>query len=285
MHVIDRQSFFLRKRRIPDSGSSVSNSFSSQPIDDQKLSRRDICRAGLAAALGGSIVAFNADGQPAAAQDGKGAGTSTASKPDVEKPVDAKPVEPRDLLNAKEFPKGWRFFTEEKDSPLTSTWQIVADDPKQPFLRCTGMPFGYLRTLDVFGDYEFGLQWRYPTDVAGNSGILLHTADKDHIWPSSIQVQLHRPQTGSVFPSGEAKSDNRIDMKDRDLPRDLNVWNECRIVCREGRVSVEINGKRIGEVTGCMPAKGAISLQSEGAEVHFQKIWLKPLTKAEQPTT
>ncbi len=263
----------------------MSNCFSSQPVDDQKLSRREICRAGLTAAIDGTVVVLSGEALPANAQDGVGTGTSAAPKPDAGNPVEVKPAEPRDLLNAKDFPKGWRFFTDEKDSPLTSTWQIVADDPKQPFLRCTGMPFGYLRTLDVFGDYEFGLQWRYPTDIAGNSGILLHTADKDRIWPSSIQVQLHRPQTGSVFPSGEARSDNRIDMKDRDLPRDLNVWNECRIVCREGRVSVEINGKRIGEVTGCTPAKGSISLQSEGAEVHFQKIWLKPLDKTEQPTT
>lgn len=263
----------------------MSNRFSSQPIDDLMVSRRDICRAGLAAALGGSTIVLDKGARSVAAQEGEGTGAPEVTKPDAEKPAEVKPVEPRDLLNAKEFPKGWRFFTEEKGSQLTSTWQIVADDPRAPYLRCTGMPFGYLRTLEVFGDYEFGLQWRYPTDPVGNSGILLHTAEADHIWPTSIQVQLHRPQTGSVFPSGEAKSDNRIDMKDRELPRDLNVWNECRVVCREGRISVEINGKRVGEVTGCSPAKGAIALQSEGAEVHFQKIWLKPLAKAEQPTT
>ena len=260
----------------------MSNRHSSQPIDDLKLSRRDICRAGIAAAIGSSLTGLHGETQQALAQEDGGTTTPTPAKPDADKPVEAKADE-RDLLNAKEFPKGWRFFTEEKESSLAATWQIVADDPKQPFLRCTGMPFGYLRTLEVFGDYEFSLQWRYPTDPAGNSGILLHTADEDHIWPTSIQVQLHRPQTGSVFPSGDAKSDNRIEMKERDLPRDLNVWNDCRIICREGRVSVEINGKRIGEVTGCTPAKGAISLQSEGAEVHFQKIVLKPLGKPEPP--
>lgn len=221
--------------------------------------------------------------RPVAAQDG-GTGTATPSKTDTSSPVEVKPVEPRNLLDPKEFPKGWRFFTEEKDAQLAATWQMVTDDPKQPYLRCTGKPFGYLRTIEIFADYEFGLQWRYPTDLAGNSGILLHTADEDRIWPNSIQVQLHRPQTGSVFPSGDAKSDNRIEKKDRDLPRDLNVWNECHIVCRAGRISVEINGKPLGEVTGCMPASGAIALQSEGAEVHFQKFWLKPLSKPEQPT-
>jgi hypothetical protein len=257
----------------------VSIRFLSQSVDDLTLSRRDICRAGIVAVLGSSLAGLQCGSQQAAAQEGGGTAAPTPLKPDADMPAEAKAAEPRDLLNAKEFPKGWRFFTEEKESPLASTWQIVAEDPKQPFLRCTGTPFGYLRTVDVFGDYELGLQWRYPTDLAGNSGILLHTADEDRVWPTSIQVQLHRPQTGSVFPSGDAKSDNRIEMKDRDLPRDLNVWNECRIVCREGRVSVEVNGKRIGEVTGCQPARGAIALQSEGAEVHFQKIWLKPLDK------
>jgi hypothetical protein len=262
-------------------GSSVSNSFPSQLIDELKLSRRYVCRTGLATLIGVPLAGFCDAPQLAIAQE-DGSNTPTPEKPPTA--ADVKVTEPRNLLDPKEFPKGWRFFTEEKNAQLAATWQLVTDDPKQPYLKCTGKPFGYLRTLETFGDYEFGLEWRYPTDVAGNSGILLHTADEDRIWPNSIQVQLHRPQTGSVFPSGDAKSDNRLDVKDRDLPRELNVWNKCRIECREGRISVEINGKRIGAVTGCQPAAGAIALQSEGAEVHFQNIWMKPLSKPEQPT-
>ncbi|MHC4877469.1 MAG: 3-keto-disaccharide hydrolase [Planctomycetota bacterium] len=259
----------------------MSNSFPSQLIDELKLSRRYVCRTGLATLIGVPLAGFCDAPQLAIAQE-DGSNTPTPEKPPTA--ADVKVTEPRNLLDPKEFPKGWRFFTEEKNAQLAATWQLVTDDPKQPYLKCTGKPFGYLRTLETFGDYEFGLEWRYPTDVAGNSGILLHTADEDRIWPNSIQVQLHRPQTGSVFPSGDAKSDNRLDVKDRDLPRELNVWNKCRIECREGRISVEINGKRIGAVTGCQPAAGAIALQSEGAEVHFQNIWMKPLSKPEQPT-
>lgn len=252
------------------------------PLTDESiLSRRAVCRAGIAAALNGSLLLAPAFSQRAVAQEGGGASGQDQAVGDG----DGADAARRTLLDVKEFPKGWLFFTDVMNSQLSATWQIVKDDPQKPYLRCTGMPFGYLRTVGVFGDYEFGLQWRYPTDIAGNSGILLHTAGEDRIWPDSIQVQLHRPQTGSVFPSGDAKSDNRIDVKNRDLPRDLNVWNECHIVCREGRISVEINGKRIGEVTGCRPSRGAIGLQSEGAEVHFQNIWLKPLNGTSPPAT
>jgi hypothetical protein len=45
----------------------------------------------------------------------------------------------------------------------------------------------------------------------------------------------------------------------------------------DGKLSVVINGKKAGEVTGCMPRKGAIALQSEGAEIHFRNVWVREM--------
>lgn len=145
----------------------------------------------------------------------------------------------------------------------------------EPYLRCLGKPYGYLRTKEAFDNYKFEMKWRYPADPNGNSGLLLHTSAKDQIWPSSIQIQLHRPKIGHVFASGDAKADNQLTEKLE--PRELNLWNKCVVECRDGRIIVEINKKKVGELTGCTPNKGMIALQSEGSEIHFQGMFVTRL--------
>lgn len=187
----------------------------------------------------------------------------------------------------KEFPKGWLHFSSEPTSPLNATWQIrrEPDDAKDAkekefVLVCLGKPDGYVRTEKEYENFELGMEWKYPTDPNGNSGILLYTLEKDMIWPKSVQVQLHRPTAGSVFPSIGAKVDNPLPAKD--LSRAVNEWNECVITSFEGKLSVTVNGHKIGDVTGCMPQKGCVGLQSEGSEIHFRKLWIKPLGPSEK---
>jgi hypothetical protein len=57
----------------------------------------------------------------------------------------------------------------------------------------------------------------------------------------------------------------------------VDTWHDCLIVCKDGIVTVSINGEKLGSVTGCLPKTGCIALQSEGSEVHFRRILLKPL--------
>jgi len=233
-------------------------------------SRREVCRAGL-----GALAVFAV--HPLAV----GSAQTQIPAPVEPAPAPVEP-EPRQLFIPERFPEGWVFVSAEKDVPLSTTWQVSRDEGgNTAFLRCLGKPQGYIRTKDVFDNYDLGLQWRFPDDPNGNSGILLHTSDMDRIWPNCIQLQLHRPKAGSVFPGGEALSDNRLDVKDKSRP--LNVWNDCVVSCRDGRIAVTINDEKIGEVTGCVPGKGFISLQSEGSEVHFRRIWLKTMTPQPVP--
>ena len=185
----------------------------------------------------------------------------------------------------KDFPKGWVHFSSEPTSQLNATWQIPKDqdvtkDPKDIVLVCHGKPDGYIRTEKEYENFELYLEWKYPADPNGNSGILLHTIEKDMIWPKSIQVQLHRPTAGSVFPSNGAKVDNPLPTKDLSVP--VGDWNKCLIVCLDGKISVTLNSHKIGEVTGCMPQKGCVGLQSEGSEIHFRNLSIKPLPPAEK---
>ncbi|MCA9026729.1 MAG: DUF1080 domain-containing protein [Planctomycetaceae bacterium] len=186
--------------------------------------------------------------------------------------------QPASLLATPDLPADlWTFASSEMDAKLADTWEVRESDG-ETILVCTGEPYGYLKTTQVFTDFKFGLEWRYPSDVNGNSGILLYTNghDKDNVWPTAMQVQLHQPVCGSIFPSGGAKSDNEI--RDvRELCKPLNQWNSCEITSTGGQLSVEVNGRKVGVVTGCQPDRGGIALQSEGSEIHFRRIWVRKL--------
>jgi hypothetical protein len=255
--------------------------------DCSPLTRRDFCRAGIAAAaLPGLFVGngFAQEGTSATGttkkSDGETTKKPTAKELTAEEKEAAKKAEEeknrKPLFIAKEFPKGWHYHPAEGGVPLEDTWKVGHDEGKaEPYLRCLGKPYGYLRTKEAYDNYEFGMKWRYPADVNGNSGILLHTSGKDQIWPSSIQIQLHRPKIGHVFASGDAKADNQLTEKIE--PRELNIWNECEVKCIDGTITVKINKKKVGALTGCTPNKGMIGLQSEGSEIHFQKMWVRKL--------
>lgn len=181
------------------------------------------------------------------------------------------------LIN-KEFPgESWTFFSGKKDSKVSDTWRYISETQLDgPYISCSGHPYGYIRTRKQYRDFEFGLEWRFPKDENGNSGVLLFTTGDNRIWPTSLQVQLQQPFAGSAFPSGGAKSSNEL----RNVPmlsRPVNQWNRCHITCRNGKVTIIINDQEVGTVTECQPLEGAISLQSEGSEIHFRNIWIREL--------
>jgi hypothetical protein len=188
-----------------------------------------------------------------------------------------KPAVAEDLLNGA-FSNVWTHYSSQQDSSLEQVWKLkkgtTAADTE---LVCVGDPKGFLFTKQQFSDFELTFDWKYPTDPNGNSGILIYTQNDRRLWPTSVQIQLHHPKAGSIFPSGDAKSSNTSDVTD--VAGQFDKWNNCRIVSESGRVSVSINGKKVGEVSGCMPATGSIAIQSEGSEVHFRRMRVLPLPR------
>jgi hypothetical protein len=170
---------------------------------------------------------------------------------------------------------GWVHVSADKNAKREETWQILpSKNPDDSVLVCLGKPFGYLRTERVFEDFELSLEWSYLNDPHANSGIFVHTVGKDAIWPRAIQVQLHRPEAGSIFPQAGARTDKLARARDAGLA--LNKWHRCVIVSRAGMLSVTINGGPPVEVAGCHPRQGSIGLQSEGSTIHFRRIRLRP---------
>jgi hypothetical protein len=245
------------------------------PPGDRMVDPLVYCRIPACRGLAGVLLVLSA--VSATGDDGP---PRTGSDDPPEQTVRERPAEltgapePISLLEPKSLQTDeWVFVSEEKTPALSETWTIANEDA-DPILVCKGMPYGYLRTRRAYDDFEMELEWRFPHDVNGNSGILLYTAADPKVWPKAIQIQLHQPVAGSVFPSGDARCDNEL-RNIPDLARPVNQWNVCRISSIAGTISVEINGKQVGEVTGCRPSSGAIGLQSEGSEVHFRRIRIR----------
>ena len=185
-------------------------------------------------------------------------------------------VEKVDLLTD-DLTQHWKVFSSAPATPDIPVWKVIREgDEKEFILVCSGEPKGFIYTTETYSEFELTLEWKYPKDADGNSGVLVYMQDEPRIWPTSMQVQLHQPKAGSVFPGGDAMSDHSSEAEP-DLARPVDTWNEGRIVSQGGRLSVEVNGKKAGEVSGAKPSTGSIALQSEGSVVHFRRIRVRKL--------
>ena len=206
--------------------------------------------------------------------------TPTAPPTDAPQPVPADAEPFKELLTG-ELKQAWKAYPAESLEGAEADWSVLKESADaEPILICRGRMKGFLWTLDTWQDFELTGEWKYPQDNDGNSGILVHTQREDRIWPTAVQIQLHQPKAGSIFPGGDAVTDNMLEAASG-LARPINSWNECRVVCLGGRITVEINRKRAGEVTGARPAGGHVALQSEGSEVHFRRLRIRRLSAKE----
>ena len=72
----------------------------------------------------------------------------------------------------------------------------------------TGTPNGYVRTTDVYDNFVFHVEVRFPRN--GNSGVLIHV-QRDEVWPKGIECQLYQGHMGRIFPIQGATLDRRRD--------------------------------------------------------------------------
>ncbi len=202
--------------------------------------------------------------------DEKAAETGSVEK--TGKPLNTSEVATINLL-ADDIEKTWQHFCSKEGVPLKEVWQVVKVGQER-HLVCKGDPKGFLFTKQEYANFELTFEWMSPSDPNGNSGVLIYTKKELRLWPTSMQVQLHLPEAGALFASGDATSDKPFDAGVVAKPSE---WNTCSIVSNNGQLSVLINGSKAGETEGCKPNVGFIGLQSEGSETHFRRLLLKPL--------
>ncbi|MCP3915057.1 MAG: DUF1080 domain-containing protein [bacterium] len=188
----------------------------------------------------------------------------------------------------------WVLYTE-ADGKTREGLCRVEDD----VLRIAGRPTGYLATRRWYRDYTLELEWRWPGERGGNSGVLVHTTAPllFYGWPKSMEVQLQAGSAGDFWVIGdgvdihvENEKERRAEPREGDLhthrrianltddsEKPVGEWNAMRIECRADRVRVWVNGTLVNDGQGCTVTEGAIALQSEGTPIEFRGIRLKPL--------
>jgi hypothetical protein len=187
---------------------------------------------------------------------------------------------------------GWTFIVKpDKDGKKADpkdTWSVSSEG----YIRCTGKPNGCMVTTKEFGDYVLKVKWRFPADSkGGNSGVLLHVQD-DNYWPTSVEAQLQSGRAGDFWliypPQVTLEADKtRQDPKEprhffrlvtKESPeKKFGEWNEYEITCKGGDVTLVVNGVKVNEGKNGNLKKGRIALQSEGTEIHFKDIVIRPI--------
>ena len=175
---------------------------------------------------------------------------------------------------------GWKTFLSEDVDP-GSVWSV-----EDGVLICKGKPTGYIRTVDDYENFVLTLDWRFNplTKEAGNSGVLLRMTGEDKIWPRSIEAQLQSGNAGDFwlidqFPMQVApeRTEGRNTRKTHFNEKPIGEWNRYEIVADHGTVVLKVNGEVLNEGSGAEQIPGKICLQSEGAEIQFRDIVLRPL--------
>jgi hypothetical protein len=121
------------------------------------------------------------------------------------------------------------------------------------------------------------------------------------VWPKSIEFQMIEGGTGDIILVGGAsltvkgvtREKGRFDRFGKGPWKDVagyrdpqgeaekphGEWNVIELLSDGGTVRYWVNGKLVNEGTGANPARGKILFQSEGAELFFRNLELRPLKK------
>ncbi len=197
-------------------------------------------------------------------------------------PVALGAAEPAALFNGRDL-SGWTFDVIDSKVKPEDVWSV-----RDGLLVCKGRPPGVIRTEKAdYADYELTVEWRWaPGGKPGNSGLLIHASKPREmfVWPKSIEVQLGAGNAGDFWTIGEKLTvPNTTPQGRRWLKRQESVekppgeWNTMRVRCQADTLKVWVNDVLMNEAAGLSATRGALCLQSEGAEIHFRKVELKPL--------
>lgn len=162
-------------------------------------------------------------------------------------------------------------------------------------LVCKGQPLGYLFTKESYQDFTLSFEWRWPKGKEpGNSGVLLRIAGEPiGFMPKCVEAQLKSGSAGDIWAFFGAKvvgdTERMVEVKDhKDLgnfngvkgmkvrEKPVGEWNKYEIKVSGVDLELKINGELVNRVSGLDVVSGPIGFQSEGAEIHFQNIEIKP---------
>ncbi|MBY0524066.1 MAG: DUF1080 domain-containing protein [Gemmataceae bacterium] len=182
-----------------------------------------------------------------------------------------------ELFNGKDF-TGFKFEVGKNDP--TKTWSV-----DKGVIICTGKPAGYFYTEKPYKDYVLKYDWRYKRPdgledeekFGGNSGCLVHIQEPHKVWPKCVEVQGENRTHGNIFAIGGAKGKFKFDKAALQKARNkVGEWNTTEIISKDGMLTAKVNGAEVSSGQSEDVKEGPIGFQSEGAEIHFRNIKIKP---------
>jgi hypothetical protein len=196
-----------------------------------------------------------------------------------------RPTEKIALFNGKSF-DGWtKVIKAEKDACPDKTWKI-----EEGMIKCSGTPFGYLRTQQSYADYKLHVEYRWAdtTTKSPNSGIFVFTTGPDNFFlPKAIEAQLKMGSAGDWVLLSTAtlngienkgtKSVKRQATAGSEKPR--GEWNTVDVIVKGKTVEVSVNGVLMNKGADVYTDAGQICLQSEGGAIDFRMVTIEPIEK------
>jgi len=197
------------------------------------------------------------------------------------------------LFNGKDL-SGWTIFIRHADK------SDPRSDPRGVFkvedgvIHISGEEFGGLTTEKEYQDYRLTVEFKWgkkrwpPRENAPrDSGILLHCVGPDKVWTKSIECQIQEGDCGdiwlvdgtSIVVDGKKVAGGRV-VKKTDAEKPSGEWNTIEVVCDGNKITNIVNGVVVSEGSQASVTKGRILLQSEGAEVYYRKVELRPLSRS-----
>ena len=159
-------------------------------------------------------------------------------------------------------------------------------------IHTSGVPNGYIRTTETYGNFKLHVEWRWMGEPT-NSGVLLHVRGQDMIWPNAIECQLMHEHAGDLVLIGKGagvtvndstylvpSEENRyiiIPMQEEVSEHDPGEWNSYDITSLNGSIEVVVNGVLQNSGRDMTLTEGYILLQSEGSPMQFRNIYLEEL--------
>ncbi|MBN2269538.1 MAG: DUF1080 domain-containing protein [Sedimentisphaerales bacterium] len=193
------------------------------------------------------------------------------------------PDEKVDLFNGRDF-TGWKLHVDEEGVDMDDVWSV-----KNGVINCKGVPNGYMRTEGKYKNYVLHVEWRWVGQPT-NSGVLLHSSGKDKVWPRTIEAQLKAGSAGDfVLINGTGITVDGKDCQDVEkqyvgVPKKedssenpVGRWNAYDIICKGNEITLYVNEVLQNKGTNATDTSGWICLQSEGSEIEFRNIYIKPI--------
>jgi len=216
-------------------------------------------------------------------------------------PATGKPIK---LFNGKNL-QGFDTFLEKHG---------LNQDPEKVFrvhggmVHVSGAEFGYFITQKEYENYYLRAEFKWGEKThppregkARDSGILYHVVGPNKVWPKSIEFQMIEGGTGDIIlvggagltVGGETKTECRFDRygkgpwedvvgyrdPKKEVEKPHGEWNVLELYADGDKVKYLVNGTLVNEGSKASLTRGKILFQSEGAEVFFRKIELRPLKK------